>query len=100
MDLIMEKTPKIHDELKFYKWHTFWMGIVRDPQQPGRFYFIDKSPVERAYWNPGEPNNTKEGDDCLEIFFFYHSACLHHHVFRQLQRFEILTLCSVTFRKS
>jgi len=91
MDLIMEKTPKIHDELKFYKWHTFWMGIVRDPQQPGRFVFIDKTPVEKAYWNPGEPNNTKQDANCVYHRMKYDRDHLSGH---KLGRFWNVDRCS------
>jgi len=78
MDLVMEKTQKIYDDVqKLYGNQQFWVGVIRNPRWRLHFYFVDKSPIRKSHWNPGEPSNRgdarpsihAEKEDCVEHSF-------------------------------
>jgi len=67
MDLVMEKTQKIYDEVqKLYRNRQFWVGVIRNPRFRSHFYFVDKSPIRKSHWNLGEPSNR---GDCVAHTF-------------------------------
>ncbi|KAL1772868.1 low affinity immunoglobulin epsilon Fc receptor isoform X1 [Sigmodon hispidus] len=41
-----------------------WIGL-RDLDMEGQFIWMDGSPVDYSNWNPGEPNNAGQGEDCV-----------------------------------
>ncbi|XP_047387515.1 low affinity immunoglobulin epsilon Fc receptor isoform X4 [Sciurus carolinensis] len=41
-----------------------WIGL-RDLDLEGEFIWMDGSPVGYSNWNPGEPNNQDQGEDCV-----------------------------------
>ncbi|OBS81299.1 hypothetical protein A6R68_20518 [Neotoma lepida] len=41
-----------------------WIGL-RDLNVEGQFVWMDESPVGYSNWNPGEPNNAGQGEDCV-----------------------------------
>nr|XP_042124174.1 low affinity immunoglobulin epsilon Fc receptor [Peromyscus maniculatus bairdii] len=41
-----------------------WIGL-RDLNVEGEFVWMDGSPVGYSNWNPGEPNNAGQGEDCV-----------------------------------
>uniref|UniRef100_A0A8C6QJJ8 Fc receptor, IgE, low affinity II, alpha polypeptide n=1 Tax=Nannospalax galili TaxID=1026970 RepID=A0A8C6QJJ8_NANGA len=44
-----------------------WIGL-RDLFTEGEFVWMDDSPVGYSNWNPGEPNNGGQGEDCVMMW--------------------------------
>lgn len=46
---------------------SWWIGF-NDNAAEGNFVWSDGSPVTYSRWNPGEPNNSGNAEDCAEIY--------------------------------
>jgi len=74
MELVMEKTQKIYDEVrKLYGRKEFWVGVIRNPRRWSQFHFVDESPIRKSYWNPVEPTgrNGQVSEDCVEHAHYF-----------------------------
>ncbi|XP_061472582.1 low affinity immunoglobulin epsilon Fc receptor-like isoform X2 [Rhineura floridana] len=46
------------------KQNNYWIGLS-DMLSEGTFVWVDSSPVSFTSWNPREPNNAGQGEDCV-----------------------------------
>ena len=64
--LAMEKTALNHDYIySIWQWSSFWIG-VNDFRQKGHWRFVDGTPVNVTYWNPGEPSSDQGLEFCVQ----------------------------------
>jgi len=79
MDLVMEKTQKIYDDVqKLYGNQQFWVGVIRQPRAYLHFYFVDKSRIWKSHWNPGEPSNRGLSKDTRPTMHADREDCVEH----------------------
>nr|XP_039250734.1 LOW QUALITY PROTEIN: macrophage mannose receptor 1-like [Styela clava] len=45
----------------------FWIGMQEFGGVDGEFVWLDGTPIDFVNWNPGEPNDTKGSEQCVEI---------------------------------
>ncbi|XP_043912222.1 pulmonary surfactant-associated protein D [Protopterus annectens] len=43
-----------------------WLAMS-DEKTEGKFVYLDGNPIKYSKWNPGEPNDHKHAEDCVEI---------------------------------
>ncbi|XP_044850501.1 C-type lectin domain family 17, member A-like [Mauremys mutica] len=45
---------------------TYWLGLS-DAVEEGKWQWVDNSPYSVSFWNPGEPGNENEEEDCVSM---------------------------------
>merc|ERR1712176_588955 len=64
--LAMVKTDATHNYIRKLPGKFFWIG-VHDLNTVNKFENVDGTPVEKTYWNPGEPNGANV-ENCVHYY--------------------------------